>query len=133
MEPSPLSRLPQFLLTAEQRQELQTTRQLSLQLESTLLTTVHLHAEKPILTVVTTFRNGVRRSSPLLRALNEANKATTIGCFICLESDEIALKTTTFYPESLSVPSEQISEIVRSHYTPAVENLVGGIQAANRQ
>jgi len=132
MEQSSLSRLSQFLLTPDQRQELQTARKLSLPLESNRLTTVNLDAEKPILTVVTTFRSAVRRNGPLLRALNEANKATTLGCFICTESDEIALKTTTFYPEGPSVPSEQISEIVRSHYSLAVENLAAGIQATNR-
>lgn len=133
MEASSLSPQPHFQLTTEQSTELRVSRQLSLPLESTTCTVVNLDADKPILTVVTTFRISVRRSGSLLRALNEANKATTVGCFIFTETEEIAIKTTTFYPESIPVPAEQISEIIRSHYTEAVQRLVTDIQTASKQ
>ena len=133
MEASSLSRQPHFLLTPDQSTELRVSRQLSLPLESATCTVVNLDPEKPILTVVTTFRFAVRRNGPLLRALNEANKATTLGCFIFTETEEIAIKTTTFYPESIPVPAEQISEIIRSHYSEAVQRLVTAIQTASKQ
>lgn len=117
-----------FGLSAPQIDELHRSRRLILSLSVGAETTLTLHPEKPILTVLTVFRPVVRKSGALLRALNEANKATTVGGFVCLESGEMALKTTTFFPEGMEVPTEQITEIVRSHYSPAVEELVTSVR-----
>ena len=131
MESARESRFPSFVLSLDQQGRLRSDKSLSLSLEPHRQTKVSLNDSKSLLTVFTTFEDQFEKTGPVLQELNEANKQTSIGAFIFMETMLVGLRTTTFYiVEEGELPQPQIEDIVKSHYTPEIDTRYSSIRAS---